>query len=92
MEGAGGEREREGGRKKAAAGGLKRKRRRSRAEVEECVWGGALNQSGVSVSCQSSGLSLFLYHQITDSTQTDQKHVNKHQREKNELKPQEHLY
>ena len=46
----------------------------------------AVDQSWVSVSCQSSRLRLFLYHQITDSSQTDQKHVNKHQREENHLK------
>ena len=46
-----------------------------------------LDLSWVSLSCQSC-----LYHQITDSNQTDQKHLNKHQWEKNELKRQKHLW
>ena len=57
-----------------------------RALVTSCIR--PPDQSGVSVSCQSWRLSLFLYHQITDSNQTDQKHLNKHQWHENDLKRQ----
>ena len=37
------------------------------------------DQLGVSLSCQSRRLRPFLYHQITNQNQPDQKHLNKHQ-------------
>ena len=42
--------------------------------------------------CQLSIITSQPVHQITDSNQTDQKHVNKHQRHENELRRQKHLY